>query len=147
MPQNSNYLKLFFEYNVSCSEGKQGSKLALARCPTMMVCLMSSNTSITLEYKQQNVKLGSCKPFGRKCLMVIKSSHELPDSKYVNVTEYSLDFQNKITSILTEASALCFNVHRCWLKRTNPNEADLNNYIIRFVHLVIKRNDISGSPR
>lgn len=112
----------------------------------MMVCNVFKYKH-ALEYKQQNVKLGSCKSFGRKCLMVIKSSHELPDSKYVNVTEYSLDFQNKITSILTEASALCFNVHCCWLKLTNPNEADLNNYIIRFVHLVIKRNDISGSPR
>lgn len=147
MLQNSNYLKLVLNTTVSCSEGKQGSKLALARCPTMMVCLMSSNTSITLEYKQENVKLGSCKSFGRKCLMVIISSHELPDSKYVNVIEYSLDFQNKITSILTEASALCFNVHCCWLKLTNPKEEDLNNYIIRFVHLVIKHNDVSGSPR
>lgn len=40
--------------------------------------------------------------------MVIKSSHELPDSKHVNVTEYSFDFQNKITSILTDASGLMF---------------------------------------
>lgn len=75
---------------------------------------LNKNQSNVFKYKHliriqtAECKMGSCKSFGRKCLMVIKSSHELPDSKHVNVTEYSLDFQNKITSILTDASGLMF---------------------------------------
>lgn len=75
---------------------------------------LNKNQSNVFKYKHliriqtAECKMGSCKSFGRKCLMVIKSSHDLPDSKHVNVTEYSLDFQNKITSILTDASGLMF---------------------------------------